>query len=147
MPRRSILSASERDGLLMLPDTETALIRQYTFSESDLSIIRQHRGKVNRLGLSVLLSYMRYPGVILGVDEHPFPPLLHLIAKQIGVETECWSEYGRREPTRREHLLELQAVFGFKTFTMKHYRAAVQSLVDQALQTDKGILLATTLIQ
>ena len=53
----------------------------------------------------------------------------------------------KREPTRREHLLELQAVFGFKTFTMKHYRAAVQSLVDQALQTDKGILLATTLIQ
>ena len=51
MPRRSILSASERDGLLMLPDTETALIRQYTFSESDLSIIRQHRGKVNRLSL------------------------------------------------------------------------------------------------
>ena len=47
MPRRSILSASERESLLALPDTEEELIRYYTFSENDLSIIRQRRGPVS----------------------------------------------------------------------------------------------------
>ncbi|MDZ6552491.1 DUF4158 domain-containing protein, partial [Escherichia coli] len=48
MPRRSILSAAERESLLALPDTKDELIRHYTFSESDLSIIRQRRGPANR---------------------------------------------------------------------------------------------------
>ncbi|HDZ9453028.1 TPA: DUF4158 domain-containing protein, partial [Klebsiella pneumoniae] len=47
MPRRSILSAAERESLLALPDTKDELIRHYTFSESDLSIIRQRRGPAN----------------------------------------------------------------------------------------------------
>lgn len=42
MPRRSILSAAEQESLLALPDTKDALIRYYTFSDTDLSIIRQH---------------------------------------------------------------------------------------------------------
>jgi hypothetical protein len=44
MPRRSILSAADRSCLLALPDTEDELIRHYTFSEADLSLIRQRRG-------------------------------------------------------------------------------------------------------
>ncbi|WP_308378274.1 DUF4158 domain-containing protein, partial [Serratia marcescens] len=55
MPRRSILSAAERESLLALPDTKDELIRHYTFSESDLSIIRQRRGPANRLGFAVQL--------------------------------------------------------------------------------------------
>ena len=69
MPRRSILSAAERESLLALPDTKDELIRHYTFSETDLSIIRQRRGPANRLGFAVQLCYLRFPGVILGVDE------------------------------------------------------------------------------
>ena len=65
MPRRSILSAAERESLLALPDTKDELIRHYTFSESDLSIIRQRRGPANRLGFAVQLCYLRFPGVIL----------------------------------------------------------------------------------
>ena len=47
MPRRSILSAAERESLLALPDTKDDLIRYYTFSDTDLSIIRQRRGPAN----------------------------------------------------------------------------------------------------
>lgn len=36
MPRRSMLSAVERDSLLAVPDTEGELIRLHTFSEADL---------------------------------------------------------------------------------------------------------------
>jgi TnpA family transposase len=61
MPRRSILSAADRSCLLALPDTEDELIRHYTFSEADLSLIRQRRGDANRLGVAVQLCLLRFP--------------------------------------------------------------------------------------
>ena len=113
MPRRSILSAAERENLLAPPDDPDDLIRHYTLSESDLSVIRQRRGAANRLGFAVQLCYMRHPGVSLGAGERPFAPLLGLVAKQLGVPPECWNGYGRRDQTRREHLVELRAVLAF----------------------------------
>jgi hypothetical protein len=147
MPRRSILSVAERDSLLAMPDAKDDLIRHYTFSETDLSIIRQRRGSANRLGFAVQLCYLRFPGIILGVDQSPFPPLLKLVASQLKIAVESWDDYGQREQTRREHLVELQTVFGFQPFTMNHYRQAVQTLTELALQTDKGIVLANALIE
>ena len=58
MPRRSMLSAAERNSLLKIPTTQNNLIRRYAFNELDLSIIRQHRGPENRLGFAVYLSFM-----------------------------------------------------------------------------------------
>ncbi|WP_460485445.1 DUF4158 domain-containing protein, partial [Escherichia coli] len=49
MPRRSILSAAERESLLALPDSKDDLIRHYTFNDTDLSIIRQ--GTVAKLAM------------------------------------------------------------------------------------------------
>lgn len=147
MPRRSILSATERESLLALPDNRDDLIRRYTLSQSDLSIIRQRRGAANRLGFAVQLCYLRYPGVVLGVDQVPFSPLLHLVAGQLKIPVEHWAEYGDRAQTRREHLVELQTVFGFEPFTAAHHKLAVQELIEMAMQTDKGIVLATSLIE
>ncbi len=56
MPRRSILSAAERNSLLETPTTQDNLIRRYAFDERDLSIIRQHRRPENRLGFAVHLG-------------------------------------------------------------------------------------------
>ena len=53
MPRRSMLSAAERNSLLEMPATPNDLIRRYTFDERDLSIIHQHRRPENRLGFAV----------------------------------------------------------------------------------------------
>jgi TnpA family transposase len=83
MPRRSMLSAAERESLLALPDTQDELIRRYTLSDSDLAIVRQRRGAANRLGFAVQLCYMRYPGIVLGLGELPSPPLLQLVAAQL----------------------------------------------------------------
>ena len=147
MPRRSILSAAERESLHALPDTNEELIRHYTLSESDLSIINQRRGAANRLGFAVQLCYLRFPGIILGVDHPPFPPLLKLVADQLKVAAERWDEYGQREQTRRNHLAELQTAFGFQIFAIGHYQQAVSSLTELAMQTDKGIVLASALIE
>jgi len=90
---------------------------------------------------------MRFPGVSLGVREKPFSPLLQMVADRVKVPVESWSEYGHRAETRREHALELQAIFGLKPFTMRHYRSGVRSLEDIAWQTDKGIVLTSALIE
>ena len=147
MPRRSILSSAERDSLLTLPDAKDELIRHYTLNEFDLSIIRQHRGQANRLGFAVQLCYMRYPGVMLGVYDEPLAPLLRMVAAQLDVPADAWDEYGQRAETRRDHLLELQSVFGFQSFMMRHYRPAVRSLDELAWQTDKGVVLASSLVE
>jgi TnpA family transposase len=120
MPRRSILSSAKRDNLVALPDTQDDLIRYYTLTESDLAVSNQHRGGANRLGFAVQLCYMRYPGRMLNSDEAPFPPLLKLVAAQIKESVECWADYGQRDQTRREHLTELQLVFGFQPFAAPH---------------------------
>ena len=147
MPRRSILSVTERDSLFALPESKDELIRLYTLNESDLSIIRQHRGAANRLGFAVQLCYMRYPSVIFGANDTPYKPLLQIVAEQLKISPSAWIDYGQREKTRREHLLELQAIFGFQPFTMQHYRPSVRQLESMARDTDKGILLATELVE
>jgi TnpA family transposase len=147
MPRRSILSATERESLLALPDTQDELIRRYTLSDTDLSIVRQRRGAANRLGFAVQLGYMRYPGIVLDRGELPFPPMLHLVAAQLKIPVEKWAEYGDRAQTRREHMVELQTLFGFRSFTTSHHRAAVQDLMETALQTDTGIVLANVVVE
>ena len=85
MPRRSILSAAEREGLLAFPDTEEELIRHYTFSEPDMSAIRQRRGNHNRIGFAVQLCYLRYPGFGLPTDAVPPMPLLAIIGRQLHI--------------------------------------------------------------
>ena len=147
MPRRSILSASEQARLLAPADDPHDFIRYYTLSEYDLSVIRQRRGAANRLGFAVQLCYMRHPGVILATDKPPSAPLSRLVATQLKVAPESWGCMGKRVQTRREHLVELQTVFGFRSFTMRHYRAAGQVLESLAWQTDKGIVLAEALVE
>ena len=147
MPRRTILSTAEKESLLSLPETQGDLIRQYTFSEYDLAIVNQHRGPSKRLGFAVQLCYMRYPGIVLGPDQVPAPSILELVSRQLKINPSAWQEYAARPGTRREHLLELQSVFGFKTFTMRHYRTAINDLDKLVKQTDKGIHLACTLLQ
>ena len=84
---------------------------------------------------------------MLGAEDEPFAPLLRMVAAQLKVLPQIWAGYGRREQTRREHLVELQSVFGFQTFATRHYRPNVHALGELALQTDKGIVLATALVE
>ncbi len=147
MPRRSVLSTAERESLMALPETKDELIRHYTFNEADLSFINQHRGSENRLGLAVQLCYLRFPGIILGVDQTPFPALQKLAADQLGVSVDNWSDYGRREQTRREHLVELQRWLRLSPFGIAEFRRFVYQLAELAQQSDRGIVLAEALVE
>ena len=126
MPRRSLLSAAERDNLLALPDTEEQIIRHYTFNESDLSFIGQRRGDHNRLGVAVQLCYLRYPSFALPTDADPPAPLLAFVGHQLRIEPGIWPQYALRPETRREHLAELAAWLNLTSFAIADYRRFVQ---------------------
>lgn len=142
MPRRSILSATERDNLMALPVGEDDLIRHYSFTESDLSLIRQRRGDANRMGFAVQLCLLLYPGYALEVDMPVPDPVIDWIAGQIRSDAAAWPQYGVRDETRREHFQELRAYLSLSAFGLADFRTLVHSLADLAMQTDKGLILA-----
>lgn len=146
MPRRSILSTTERESLLTLPASDDELIRRYTFDESDLALIRQRRGDANRLGWAVQLCLLRFPGQGLLTDTVVPVSLLRWIGQQLRIDPACWEQYAQREPTRREHLLELRAFLGVVPFGLAHYRKAVHAATGLAMQTDKGVVLAADVL-
>ena len=81
MPRRQILSDIERNNLLVIPESQEDLIRLYTLSKLDFSLINQYsRGIENRLGFAVQRCYMRYPGIILPVSQRPDSIYYNLLA-------------------------------------------------------------------
>lgn len=104
MARRSILSATERDSLLALPESQDDPILHYSFTESDLSMIRQRRGDANRIGFAVQLCLLRYPGYALASDM-PVPDLvIQWVARQVQSDAAAWPQYGVRDELGWEHI-------------------------------------------
>jgi len=142
-----LLTPAERIGLLAFPTTDDEFIRHYTFSEPDLSAIRQRRGNHNRFGFAVQLCYLRYPGFVLPTDAEPPTPLLAIVGRQLRIDPDIWPQYAQRPETRREHLAELQAWLNLTLFAIADYRRVVHQLAELAQQTDRGIVLAEALVE
>jgi Domain of unknown function (DUF4158) len=147
VPRRTVLSTAERSALLAIPSDEGDLIRHYTFGEPELARIRQHRGGHNRLGFAVHLCCLRFPGYALPREVAPPDALLAWVTRQLHLEPGLWPQYARRPETRREHLRELQIWLGLTPFGGRQFRAEVHHLTELAVQTDRGIALATVLVE
>lgn len=116
MARRQILSLSERESLLALPDDELTLTRMAYFSEHDLALISAHRKPASRFGFAVLLCYLKNVGFAPDKKSSPPAALLRIIGARLKLSAELWQEYiSGRDTTRREwicpyisrHLLSL----------------------------------------
>jgi Transposase and inactivated derivatives, TnpA family len=142
LPRRELLTPDQRFQLFAFPADESELIRLATLSTEDFAFVRQHRGGHNRLGIAVLMVYLRYPGRVLGPAEKQHAPIIGIVAAQLGVTPAVWDVYAARDETRREHLQELLARLGLVQFSRQHYRALVELLLPVAMQTTQGIVLA-----
>lgn len=146
MPRRRLLTATERDSLLAFPETDDALVRHYTLSEADLAVIGQRRGEPNRLGFAVQLCYLRYPGFALPTEAEPPARLLAVVGQQLGIAPDLWPQYAQRAETRREHLAELQAWLNLSAFSGTDYQRLIEPIAELARQTDRGFSLAEALV-
>ena len=105
------------------------MIRRYTLSTLDWSVIRRRRGDHNRLGFAVRLCGLRYPGFILPPSAEPPFSLLAIVGQQLQISPEIWPQYAQRAQTRREHLVELQAWLQLTVFSTADYRRLAHCLL------------------
>ncbi len=119
-----LLSPTQQTKLLQIPEnfSEREITRHYSLSSEELAVIEQHRRPQNRLGFTVQLAYLRFPGRPWDPQEQVPPAILAYLAEQIGEAPDVLADYATRDPTRREHLSEIQRVFQFHPFTMQTYR-------------------------
>ena len=117
MPRRHILTERQRAGLFDLPTLEAELLRHYTLADDDIEHIRNRRNAHNRLGFALQLCAFRHPGRLLTSREIIPLNVTKFIAAQIGVRPDDLTSYAETDVTRRRHLIELRAMYGYKMFT------------------------------
>lgn len=148
MPRRQVLSNAEKEKPYCLPTRKSDIVKLYTLSELDLSLIRSHTRKdCNKLNFAVQLCYMRYPGMSLPIGEEPMPELLNYVCEQLKIDIGEWKNYDRYIDTRQDHLLIIRNTFGLKLFTGIYYRQCILFLNATALQTNSGSALSSELIE
>jgi TnpA family transposase len=117
MPRRQILTDRQRSSLLDLPTESAALLHHYTLSDDDLEQIGRRRQSHNRLGFALQLCAFRYPGRLLSPGEVIPLNIAKFIAAQLGEKAEDLCSYAETDVTRRRHLIDLRAIYGYKMFT------------------------------
>jgi hypothetical protein len=69
-----------------------------------------------------------------------------LIAPQVNADPGDIESYAKRDPTRREHFLELLQEYSWQNFGLQQYREMSAWLMNQARSTDLGMALITLLI-
>ena len=146
MKKHEILSPQSRAALFDTPTEPAAIVRHYTLSPEDLSLIQRRRRDANRLGFAVHLAYFRYPGRIIGVDEQPPQDVLRFIAAQIEGRVADLFHYADRAQTRREHLLELQTYLKIRPARREDLRACVKIAAAEANGTDRGDAIVAAMI-
>lgn len=147
MAIRELLSPAQRQRLTELPDPmdERLLARHHTLPEEDLRVIETRRRPETKLGFAVQLCYLRFPGRSLRAWERPPQNLLEYVGVQLGETPTAFDEYVKgRDTTRREHLIEIMRVFGFRSFDAEVRRELFEILLPVAMGTDRGTALVET---
>lgn len=132
MPRRQILTDRQRSSLFDLPTERAALLHHYTLSDDDLEQIRRRRQSHNRLGFALQLCAFRYPGRLLSPGEVIPLNIAKFIAAQLGEKADDLCSYAETDVTRRRHLVDLRAIYGYKMFTGRGSRDLTAWLEDVA---------------
>ena len=109
----------------------------------DLEFIGAHRTNSNRLGIAVQLCFLRHPGRAWTPEERIPATMLRWIAGQVNADPGDIEGYAKRDPTRREHFLELLQEYGWQNFGLQQFREMSAWLMNQARTTDLGTALIT----
>ncbi len=138
MPRRTLLSPEQRARLFAIPTSPAEMARHYVLNPEDLTLVQAKRRAFNRLGFAVQLCLLRHPGQGLGPGEQPPAAVLGFVAGQIGTSPEVFTDYARRDQTRREHAAELHTVLGLRSFRLSDWRDCLRIGAEAAWATDRG---------
>lgn len=143
MATHQLLSPAARAQLSAFPElSDRDLIRHYTLSNDDLSLVMRHRGDENRLGFAVQLCHLRFPGWLWKPNGNLPQTVLAYIAGQLEIDAAVLGDYAKtRDATRREHLREITLACGFKAFDEAARTELAERLRPVALATDSGLQL------
>src|SRR5258708_9774644 len=147
MPHRELLTESQRLSLQAPASDGRGMVRHYMLSSEDLALINRRRGDPNRLGFALRLCSLRFPGRILQQGEQPPAALCAFVAEQLGLDPLQFGDYGERDQTRREHVLEIQTALGLRPLTCSIYREIAAWLLPTALATDDGSTLVAAVLE
>ena len=117
MPRRSILTERRRSALFDLPTDDMSMLRHYTLADDALEHINDRRRSENRIGLTLQLCALRYPGRQLTSDEVIPEKVLRFIAAQLGLTGDDILPYAAQRQTRQQHLHAIRQDYGFRMFS------------------------------
>jgi Domain of unknown function (DUF4158) len=146
MPRRRVLTEAQLEMLLALPTDEATLVRQWTLSPADLSLVDRRRRDHNRLGFALQLCALRYHGRLLHPGELILARALRFVAEQVGAEPDVLADYATRRQTRYRQLDALRHTFGFLYVTPGYRRDIRVWLLPVALATKSAATIAATLM-
>lgn len=147
MPRRQILTDRSRSALFDLPTDEASLLQHYTLADDDIEHIRERRLAHNQIGFALQLCAFRYPGRLLEPGETIPLEVSNFVAAQLGLNGEELAGYAENDMTRRRHLIDLRAIYGYRMFTGRGARDLKQWLEGQAEQARSNEDLARRFVE
>ena len=146
---RELLTSEQRLEFMSIPDhlTDYELGSHFTLSPDDLEIIKRHRRASNKLGFTLQLCVLRFPGWTLSDVHHISDSVVDYIAKQLDVSPKELGIYAEREQTKHEHLDEIRREFGFRNFTVHDYHHVSQLLLRRAMENGDAEYLIQAAIE
>ena len=137
MVSHRILTDAQREKILKLPaKMSRAELRQYyTFSEDELVLIAERRENRNRLGMSVQLAFLRFPGRTFTPHEDVPKYLLDFLCLHLELENDTFYE---RDETRKEHFALIKRRLKYRSFRDSLSSLVTKPLFEVALKVDDG---------
>lgn len=122
MAHRVVLTERQRTAIFSLAIDGHGLLRHYTLADDDLAHIQSRRRPRNRFGFALQLCAFRFPGRLLTSGELIPREVVEFLAAQLGANPEQLLTYAAREETRRDHLIALRRIYGYKMFSGRYAR-------------------------
>lgn len=147
MARRQILTASFWSRLMAPPSSDREVAMYCMLTPDETEVVARKRTAAARLGYAVSLAYLRHPGRVRNVGEQPNDVMLAFLADQVDASASDLAVYDQRPQTRREHIAQIMARFGYKAFTKPFVREFVHWLTPSAGEGLRAEPLAISLIE
>jgi TnpA family transposase len=137
------LTDEERERLSQFPEQieEEDIIAFFTLSTPDMKEIHKQRGEQNKLGYAIQLCALRFMGFSPDSATDSPPDVIKYVAKQLHLNPESLSGYGRRAPTRTAHFQRVRQYLGFRKADADYLQFLSEWIVDRALEHENPLLL------
>jgi len=142
MPGR-FLTDAQRDLFSSFPYdiTEEDIIKYFTLSLSEKSLIPIYSQDYNRLGFSLQICTLRYLGFVPSNLKSIPPSVLEYLGSQLKLNITDLKGYGKRVKTKNKHFNTIKDFLGFKRIDSEYTDNLLNWLTDRSMEHDKPSLL------